>query len=69
MYIGTESGPAALCGFRSLSSLMTPFKPIFILSIDGCGLGPLFGMELIFSCIFRLKFIIQNVHLLGAVAL
>ena len=50
-YVGIESGPAALCGFRSLSSLMTPFKPILILGIDGGGLWPLFGMELIFSCV------------------
>ena len=31
---------------------MTPFKPTLILGIDGHGLGPLFGMELVFSCVY-----------------
>ena len=46
---GIESGPVALKDFSPFRSLWTPFWLTVILDISRCGLGALFGSELVSS--------------------
>ena len=45
--VGISSGPAALCMFKLLNNFRTPFWVIWIFSMHGCVLCPLYGMVLI----------------------
>ena len=51
--VGTESGPAALHGWRFWGNLAIPFVLNVMFGIEGCGLGPLSGILVVSSFVYN----------------